>query len=392
VRVFNADGMPVPHALCPPAARSPAIVLQTLPVYRLQDVPARTGDGTRVEVQTPSGTQINVEGARAATQASGAGYVIDARETEDELRAVVFEWRSPDGASEARVRIQASDDLDRWQTIVAESTLVQVTASDRQLQRQRVTLPQARYRYLRVTRIDGGPMLQIDAATVERVIPPPFIEPTWFEARMAARQANELEFESDRHAPIAFARLQLSHTNYSLQVVIESRAEPKTAWVERWRGEVFSIANGDGFLVSPPAEFASTTHGYWRVRLTKDGEVFHEYPRLELGYRPGQLRFLAQGPGPYTLAYGSRRADPAPARACNSLLSGLSEAELVQNMGSAYLGAERSLGGEAALRPLPKKTPIRQIVLWSVLILGVGVLIAMALSLLRRINADAAKN
>ncbi|HEY8539641.1 MAG TPA: DUF3999 family protein, partial [Steroidobacteraceae bacterium] len=120
--------------------------------------------------------------------------------------------------------------------------------------------------------------------------------------------------------------------------------------------------------------------------------VFYEHPRLELGYRPAQLRFLAQGSGPYTLAFGSRRAEPAPVRACNSLLGGLSETEFAQNLDMAYLGPERSLGGDAALRPLPKKTPVRQVVLWSVLILGVGVLVAMALSLLRRINADGAKN
>jgi hypothetical protein len=392
VRVFNADGVPVPHALCPPPSQPPTIAQQTLPVYRLRETPVRTGDGTRVEVQTPSGAQISVEGTLDTARANDAGYVIDAREIDDELRAVQFFWSSPDGASEARVRIQASEDLDGWRTIVAESTLVQVAAADRRLQRQRVAIPQARYRYLRVARIDGGPALQIDGVVAERVVPPAFVEPMWFDAAMATSEPSALEFSSDRHAPIAFARLRFAQPNVSMQVVIESRAEPKANWVTRWTGEMFEIVNGDGYRVSPPAEFAPTTHRHWRVRLLKDNDVFYEQPRLELGYRPAQLRFLAQGSGPYLLAFGSRRADPAPVRACNSLLSGLSEAELEQNMGMAYLGADRALGGDAALRPLPKKTPVRQIVLWSVLILGVGVLVAMALSLLRRVNADPTKN
>ena len=392
VRVFNADGVPVPHALCPATSEPPTIVHQALPVYRLQDAPASTRDGTRVEVQTPSGAQISVEGAPGATQTGGAGYVIDAREVADELRALQFAWRSPDGASEVRVRVQASEDLDRWRTIVAESTLVQVSASGQQLQRQRVAIPQARYQYLRVARIDGGPALQIDGVTAERVIPPPFIEPTWFDAQSVGGESNALEFVSDRRAPIAFARLQFAQPNFSWQVVIETRADPKAQWVTRWSGEVYSIANGNEYRVSPPAEFPPTTERHWRIRLVKDGDVFYEHPRLELGYRPAQLRFLAQGSGPYTLAFGSRRAEPAPVRACNSLLGGLSETEFAQNLDMAYLGPERSLGGDAALRPLPKKTPVRQVVLWSVLILGVGVLVAMARSLLRRINADGAKN
>ena len=43
------------------------------------------------------------------------------------------------------------------------------------------------------------------------------------------------------------------------------------------------------------------------------------------------------------------------------------------------------------MRALPKQTPMRQIVLWGVLVVGVGALVAMALSLLRRVNADGGK-
>ena len=48
--------------------------------------------------------------------------------------------------------------------------------------------------------------------------------------------------------------------------------------------------------------------------------------------------------------------------------------------------AHASLGGDNALRPLPKQTPVRLVVLWTVLIVGVGVLVAMALVLLKRVR------
>jgi hypothetical protein len=44
------------------------------------------------------------------------------------------------------------------------------------------------------------------------------------------------------------------------------------------------------------------------------------------------------------------------------------------------------LGGEDALQPLPKQTPARLVVLWTVLVVGVGVLVAMALVLLKRVR------
>jgi hypothetical protein len=392
LRVFNADGVPVPHALCAaPTNAAPAISQETLPVYRLQDLPGVTNDGTRVEVQTPSGAQISVQGANRASagESQTSAYVIDARGVSDALRAMQFDWSSPDGASEVRVSIQASDDLDRWETIVAGSTLLKVDAGAQQLRRHRIAIPQAHYEYLRVERVDNGPPLQIDGVIAERVTPAPIVEPMWFAANpIAPAEPSTVEFDAARRAPFTFARLTPSQDNTSMQVAIESRVEPKAIWRVNWTGEVYSILSETERRVSPPAEFAPTTSRHWRVRLTKAGETFYQSPALELGYRPANLRFLAQGSGPFTLAYGSRRAEPSSTRPCNSLLGDLNDTDLEQNIGEGYAGTVRTLGGEDALRPLPKKTPLRQIVLWTVLVLGVGALVAMALSLLRRVNPD----
>jgi hypothetical protein len=398
VRVFNADGLPVPHALCAaPMAQAPTVSQESLPVYRLQDIKSAGSDGTRVEVQTPGGAQISVQGAGQA-QGSGdreqqtSAYVIDARGIDEELRAMQFDWSSPDGASEVRVSIQASDDLDRWRPLVAGSTLLSVKAGEQQLRRHRVAIPQAQYEYLRVERVDRGPPLQIDGVIAERVTPAPTIEPMWFFANPGASgEPTELEFDAARRAPITYARLVLSQDNTSLHVAIESRDDAKASWKTVWSGEAYSITTDTERRVSPPAEFAATTDRFWRVRLTNTSETFAQTPALELGYRPAQLRFLAQGEGPFTLAFGSRRAEPAPGRACDALLADMKREDLERNIGDALAGLPRSLGGNDALRPLPKKTPVRQIVLWGVLVVGVGALVAMALSLLRRVNPDAKK-
>ena len=391
LRVFNADGVPVPHALCTrPELEQPTITQESLPVYPLQDVPRGSSDGTRVEVQTPSGAQISVDGGNAnnAADRQTSAYVIDARGVTDEVRAMQFEWSSSDSASEVRVSIQASDDLDRWRTLVARTTLLQAQSTDGQLRRHRVAIPQARYEYLRVQRIDRGPPLQLDGVIAERVTPAVAIEPTWFGANVTGSDESAYEFDAARRAPIAYARLVPTAENTSIQIAIETRADSKENWRARWSGEVYSIQTETERRVSPAAEFAPTTDRFWRVRLTEEGDLFHQPPTLELAYRPTRLRFVAQGEGPYTLAFGSRRAEAAPARDCDGLLTNLSAAELDANIEVGYPGTEETLGGEDAFRPLPKQTPIRQIVLWGVLVLGVGALVAMALSLLRRIKPD----
>jgi hypothetical protein len=392
VRVFNADGTAVPHAFCAsPQATEPAITQESLPVFEVQGAMPTPRNGTSVEVQTSGGTAVKVQEGETQTAASATqttAHVIDAREIPDALRSMQFDWESPDGASEAHVRVEASEDLDQWQTVVGASTLLKITQGTQQLQRQSVPLPQRRYKYLRVVRMDGGPPLQIAAVIAERVASPQAIDPLWFSANtVAAKDTNALLFDSARLAPVTYARLLLPQENSSLRVNIASRPDATAPWRQRWSGEVYSIMTDGERRVSPPAEFGSTADRYWQVSLAKPGDVFTQAPTLELGYRPARLRFLAQGSGPFTLAYGSRRAEAAPLQQCDSLLADVGARDLAQMIGEASFAAPQSLGGDVALKPLPKKTPVRLFILWGVLIVGVALLVAMAVSLLKRLNA-----
>lgn len=398
VRVFNADGVPVPHAFCAsPVTSEPAITQQSLPVFDLQAAPQANNDGTRVEVATAGGTQVTVQEGQtedqttASTTQAGAtatwAHVIDARSITDELRTIEFDWRSPNGASQANVRIEASDDLDQWQTVVGASTLLRVGREGQQLQRKSISLPQRQYHYLRVARTDRGPPLQITGVIAERVSAPPEIEPVWFTANpLAFADANVLLFDAARVAPVTYARLVLPQDNSSVRISIQSRSDDKANWRNRWSGEMYSVVTNGERRVSPPAEINVHQDRYWRVQYAKQGQALTPTPALELGYRPARLRFLAQGTGPFTLAFGSRRAEAAPVQQCSNLLADVAAKDLEQLVGEAALGPSQLLGGDAAFKPLPKKTPLRLLVLWGVLIVGVGLLVAMAMSLLNRIK------
>lgn len=388
-RVFNADGAAVPHAFCAgPETAPPVVERQSLSIFQLREAP-RGGGAARIEVQTSAGTQVRVQQDESGTESRSqpSVHIIDVRAIEKDLRAVEFDWSSPDGASEVSVRIQASTDLDRWSNIVAASTLLQVAGEGQQLGRKRIELPQRRYDYLRVERADSGPPLQIQSAVAETVSPGEAIEPLWFTAESAGSDATGgLLFDAARRAPIQFARLRLPQSNSSVRFELESRPDGEAAWHERWRGESYSIVTEREARISPPAKFEAVTDRHWRLRLPRDVNL---QPALELAYRPLRLRFLAQGSGPYTLAFGSRRAEAALPSSCDGLLADIKPEDRALMLAEAYPGMVRTLGGDVALTPLPERTPVRLIVLWAVLIVGAALLVGMALSLLRRLKAPA---
>lgn len=391
IRVFNADGIVVPHALCEsPGTAAPVVTQESLPVFDLQAAAARRGREARIDINVPSGAEVRIvqEGPRERPEKATRtrAHVIDARSITDALRSIQFEWHSPDGASEAHVRIDASDDLDQWRTVVPASTLLRVTQAGQQLRRERIPLPEQRYRYLRVARADRGPPLQIAAVMAERVKEPESIAPVWFTADSLASSDSEVLFDAARLAPVTYARLHLPQDNMSVRVHLQSRSNLQAQWHDRWSGEAYAIvANGER-RISPPAHFRANHDRYWRVRYAASSVTPATPPTLELGYRPTRLRFLAQGSGPFTLAFGSRRAEAATGRQCASLLADVPSHQLEQFVGVGSLGSQRILGGNLALRPLPKETPVRLIVLWAVLVGGVALLIAMALALLKRVG------
>lgn len=389
LRVFNADGVPVPHAFCAaPESIAPEITEQPLQVFVLRGREPVYTTGSRVAVETPAGTRVDVEEAPApATEVvSGRVHIIDARQAAEPLRAIRFDWQSSDGASEVQVRIESSGDLDQWQVVVPASTLLIARQGEQELRRERIQLPQREYEYLRVQRVDGGPPLEINSVTAERVGTAEQIEPVWFNARrLESKDADVLLFDADHVAPVSYARLRPPLENSSVNISLQSRADEEASWSSRWTGETYVIVSDTARRESPPARFAPTADRYWRVHLLKDAQVY-DASVLELGYRPTRLRFLAQGPGPYMVAFGSRRAEVARPALCDGLLGDVSAADRERMVEVGYAGEVTPLGGDAALKPLPKKTPLRVVVLWAVLVVGVALLIGMALSLLKRVR------
>jgi hypothetical protein len=117
------------------------------------------------------------------------------------------------------------------------------------------------------------------------------------------------------------------------------------------------------------------------------GGLGHGGPVFVGGWLPDIVVFVARGNGPFELVYGSGAARPASVPV-ESLLprspgDGADGAPIL--IREARLLAPVTIGGPARLKPELGKPNWRVITLWTVLVLGVGLLGWMAWRLLRRI-------
>ena len=171
-----------------------------------------------------------------------------------------------------------------------------------------------------------------------------------------------------------------------MRVTLHSRDDGKAPWIERWSGEAYRIVTDTERRESPPAHFEATSDRYWRLRIAKDPQLYRgDAAGARLPAR--ETAIPGAGSGPFTLAYGSRRAEIDAATACDALLADVGSDERAKLVGEGVVGgAPRSLGGEKCPEAAARETPARLVVLWTVLIVGVALLVAMALALLKRVR------
>jgi hypothetical protein len=401
LRVFNGGELVVPYALC--VAPEPVQQVQERPlqVFALRRGQTAVVSGAQIDVRTAEGTQLHIAptapGSIATPSSAITAYVVDTGETSSDIDTLRLGWHAPDGGSEAHLRIESSADLDRWNPLIGATTLVHAQSAGSQLDRARVPLPAARYRYLRIESADGGVLPELGEVVGESHVQAAETEVVEFAAAplpeaKAGDGTDGFRYDSQRLAPVRAASVVLPMNNMALVVALDSRTAPQQAWRTVWSGEITSIAGAGGVPASTVIRFEPQVARDWRLRVLRGADSLGGgRPELRLRYRPVHLRFLTQGDGPFLLAYGSGRVLADASLRCDQMTGAPAGADAASpTFGKAT--AERApvarFGGGAALKPLPPPTPLRQIVLWAILIAGTLLLVWIALRLLRQLRAE----
>jgi len=395
VQVFDAAGAAVPQVFCePPRHTADFLGRFELPVYPVRL--AQAASGSSAELRTDAG-RIAITLPQTGREAVAvSAYELDLSAIEAEATRLQLGWHSPSGLSEVHLQVEQSDTAGRWQMVVPDAVLKRLTAAGQTLETADIALPRGRYQRLRLTPRDAaGTVIERAELFTQTLETRPESLRRFTAVQTGTPPDTALPagtvaqgYRAEPLAPLSQARLLLTEPNSRKAVQLQSRPGSDVPWQTHWSGEAFYLLVQQVERRNADIALPSVRHREWRVLV--EGGSTQAPPILEFGYSPELLRFVAQGQGPYRLAYGSAAASalPAVATTCEGLLQPLLAAattsEREQLIGSAEAGPVQVLAGPAARQPLPPAEPPlwRRGLLWGVLLLAVGLLLWMARGLL----------
>ncbi|HKU70153.1 MAG TPA: DUF3999 domain-containing protein [Burkholderiales bacterium] len=407
LRVFNGASEVVPYALRPRRTidtETAAPVALTL--FPLKAEAGASVDAISIHVRRSAGGGSSIDvtstGAKAGGEKRIVGYLADLTALDRALAAIEFDWQAlPDGFA-GKIRIDASDDLGSWSTLVSAAPLVSLEFGGQRLQQKRVELPQRKVRYLRFSWVQGAGAPEITSARGEPVSRTVEAPREWapFEAAKGEKPGEYL-FDLRGHHPVDRVRLQLPEVNTVVQLELLARDKAEAPWRSVTRGVAYRLRRDGNEIASPALQTGVAAERYWLLRVDpRGGGIGSGMPRIEAGWVPASLVFAARGEPPFQLAYGSREAKPA-AYAIETLIPGYRDAggtkiraaktgaQQTMNPSSAQALAQRELGGEARVK---EAIDWKRWSLWGALVAGVLVLGVMAWRLMRQMDGDGPKS
>lgn len=381
VRVFNAAGATVPHALLHAGATSPEpLPPVAVPWFPLRNATARGAGALDVRVEQ-DGRLISLRQGTLPVPAT-AGWLFDLSALGAPAGALRLDWAAPASGFSSQVRLEASDDLRTWRPL-ADGPLLDLRYGGQQLRQDRLAFGAGRHRYLRLSATPALPLLTgawVEPAPAQAA---PALE--WMEiAGRSGAAPGDYVFDLGAHVVARRIDLRLPAPNTVAPVLWQARERRAAEWRDVVRGTAYRLRQGTTELASPPLDVGRQPGRYWRLRVDPRAGGLGGVPVLRLGREPVQLVFVARGEPPFLLAFGRRDAAPAQLPLA-SLLPGYRpgmEAALPR----AATGPARALGGTAAPAPGEEDRPPpdwQRWLLWSVLLAGVATLAWMARALLR---------
>jgi hypothetical protein len=400
VRVLNADDEVVPHVLRQLAEDETDLrSRETVPFFPITEEAKGDGQGNlAVDVSRSADGMIISVAADSVAAADGSGeksYLLDLSGVELETGRLEIAWQDSD-ISFATVSLAESDDLQHWRPLVDSAVLVDLEFGGHRVASKDIVLPVGSLRYLMMTGKEGERLPELLTVTAISERPAERKLRRWLplgEGQVGHEGARiVIDYTSDNRLPADAVRLRFSEANSMIRASVLSRQDAESRWISRCSAVFYSLARGGATISDEVCSFGKTSNSLWRLEIIEDGlglEQSGRAPTLELGWTAAELLFVARGPAPFTLAFGSGRLEEdAGQPAKGMILQAVSGKEAEQLVKPASLGGRVELGGKAALNRPPPPLPWKKWLLWSVLCLGVGLLTLMVRHLLREMRRE----
>ncbi len=399
IRMFNGAGEVVPHGLRNVAVE-PETVRQKegVPFFPLYESTMATGqtDLTMHVLRNTAGTIVNINAG--PNQGRGdlriSGYLLDLSGLKWPTGELEFHWSTGQDSSVFNIRLQHSNDLQNWSPLIAAATLVDLQHGGQRVEKRTVPLAYKPQKYVQLTWQGSGLPLRLTHITSLSQIIQALQRRQWADLGNGVVNSvgKELtvQYETSARLPVGSMQMIFQDRNTLARVALESRANDKDPWRTRCEQVFFSLSLAASEVRNEPCTFAPTADRFWRALVREDGAGIgarRQAPILQLGWTPSELVFVARGAPPFLLAFGSAKLEHQDGKTAGEMiLQAAGTAPRNQVVGPARLGKRIELGGEKALQPLPPPQPWRKWLLWTILILGVGLLAGMVRSLVKEMN------
>ena len=386
LRVFNAAGQPVPHALHltpeQQASTSDVSALPFFPVYGQQG--ESMGDlGVQVR-RTNEGTLVRIDGQNRRQTPALRAYIVDASQLETPVNELAFVWETAPQDLLVPVTVETSNDLLNWQRWGTPGTLASVSHAGQILTQNSLDLPTRKAQYYRISWPASAafpPLDRIDAITA---VNSREVDRLWMSIALQKTDNNTYTAELKGAIPAERIQIEFPDSQSFVRVRLASANKPDGPWQTHHEGLAYRMQAGDASWTAPPVSIYRNENRFWQLTiLQEEDNTILGTPSLRFGWTPARVLFVPQGEAPFTLAFGNAAAEPAAFSSSELIRPVISDYKSVFDLEMATLDAASTLGGEARLEP-STELPWQQIVLWGSLLLGVLVLGGLAMRLLKQ--------
>lgn len=394
VRIFNAQGQPVPMALSR-VATNPAergqVRLSAFPI--LGGDLTTTLDGLQLRIEERQGQRVvrlsTATGAASLVTPKVLGALLDAREVKTPVIAIALDVEIP-AAQPVTFNVQASKDLKNWRQM-ADTVLFKTDAASLGAATIELPVQDVSGNYLRVTWAgDSSPLAGVTlrgatlttaaaGSVITRVVaavaPPALVSP------------HEFSFSLPFAAPVAALRIDPMDSNTMVPLRVQGRNDRSQPWTSLAETVVYKLTTGGKTQASGPIELLSTATREIKIEADKKTPGFAAAPEISVLFDPVQLVFLASGAGPFSLAVGAANL-PSAYLPLPSLMPGYQSGQ-ENKLPLAKVDASGATPVIVASGAVNGSVPTRSLVLWAVLIAGALALAAMAWALMKQSGRDA---
>jgi len=391
--VYNANGQPVPRIFEHPAAAKNDIEQQVT----LGAVPLHAGVSQQPEQlrlllqQAGTGVSLKLESTEAGETPANRplkAYIVDVRDLEHDIVALVFSWPEQAQGFIGRVTVEHGDNLQHWRRL-GSASLAALEYDDTRIMQNRVELTGKVSDYLRIIWRNMPDNWKLDTVTGIYTSQghPVSRDSLTLDATSQGETNREFIFDAGGYQPVDRINLVLPGDNVVIRASVFSRQDDKGRWRLAHKGLFYNISRQGESLQSNPAGIPVSRDRQWKVKL--DSGVTTEPLQMQLLWQPDRLVFVAQGSPPFELVAG-RAQDRLQNYPQKTLLGDRSIFRMLRESGQAGIASpgEREVrAGPDSLEVAPTK-PWRVALLWVGLVAGVLLVAWLVYSLMRDLRKE----